>query len=108
LGHGPPVSRKPPRRSSHGRQTAVKPPRIPNRDLVLTYQDDKGEMTARTVRLVKVRRAGSGLLVEAHCRLRNSVRCFRADRVLALADVRSGRVCPDPRVYLAGLEGVSA
>ena len=80
----------------------------PARDLLLTYQDDKDEMTARTVRLVKVRGANTGLPVEAHCRLRNAVRCFRADRVVSLADVRSGRVCPDPRVYLAGLEGVSA
>jgi hypothetical protein len=40
--------------------------------------------------------------------LRNAVRCFRADRVVALADVLSGRVCPDPCAYLAGLEGVAA
>jgi predicted DNA-binding transcriptional regulator YafY len=76
-------------------RAAAKPARIPARDLLLTYRDDKGELTARTVLLTKVRRAGSGLLVEAHCRLRNAVRCFRADRVVALADVLSG-VCPDP------------
>ena len=88
-------------------RSVAKPARIPGRDLLLTYRDDKGAETARTVRLVKVRRAGSGLLVEAHCRLRNAVRCFRADRVVALADLGSGRVCPDPRAYLAGLEGVA-
>ncbi len=75
---------------------------------MLTYRDDKGDLTARTVRLTKVHRAGSGLLVEAHCRLRNAVRCFRADRVVSFADVLSGRVCPDPRAYLAGLEGAAA
>src|SRR5918997_1742507 len=86
-------------------RSAAKPARIPARDLLLTYRDDKGEIIARTVRLTKVRRAGPGLLVEAHCRLRNAVRCFRADRVLALADFASGRVCPDPRAWLAGLDG---
>ena len=89
-------------------RSAAKPARIPARDLLLTYRDDKGDLTARTVRLRAVRRGGSGLLVEAHCKLRNAVRCFRADRVVALADVLSGRVCPDPRAYLAGLEGVAA
>jgi predicted DNA-binding transcriptional regulator YafY len=44
-----------------------------------------------------VRRAKSSLVVEAHCRLRNAVRCFHADRVVSLADVLSGRVCPDLR-----------
>ena len=90
-------------------RSAAKPPRIPARDLLLTYRDDKGEMTVGAVRLRAVRRSGSGsgLLVEAQCRLRNAVRCFRADPVLALADVRSGRLCPDLRSYLAGLEGVA-
>ena len=88
-------------------RSAAKPARIPARDLLLTYRDDKGETTARTGSLLKVRRSGSSLLVEAHCRLRNAVRCFRADRVLALADLASGRVCPDPRAYLAGLEGAA-
>src|SRR5918997_1451776 len=88
-------------------RSAAKPARIPARDLLLTYCDNKGELTARTVRLTKVSRSGSGLLVEAHCRLRNAVRCFRADRVVALADVRSGRVCPDPAAYLAGLEAAA-
>ena len=88
-------------------RSAAKPARIPARDLLLTYRDDKGAETARTVRLVKVRRAGSGLLVEAHCRLRDALRCFRADRVVALADLGSGRVCADPRAYLAGLEGAA-
>ena len=32
----------------------------------------------------------------------------RADRVVALADVLSGGVCPDPHAYLAGLEGAAA
>ena len=89
-------------------RAGAKPARIPARDLLLTYRDDKGELTARSVCLRAVRRANSGLLVEAHCRLRNPVRCFRADRVVALADVRSGRVCPDPRAYFAGLEGAAA
>ena len=88
-------------------RAAARPARIPARDL-LTYRDDKGELSARTVRLRAVRRANAGLLVEAHCRLCNAVRCFRADHVVSLADVLSGRVCPDPRVYLAGLEGASA
>ena len=87
---------------------AAKPARVPARNLLLTYRAEDGELTARTVRLTKVRRAGSGLLVEAHCRLRNAVRCFRADHVVALADLASGRVCPDPRAYFAGLEGAAA
>ena len=89
-------------------RAAAKTARIPARDLLLTYRADDGELSARTVRLRAVRRAGSGLLVEAHCRLRNAVRCFRADRVVSLADVLSGRVCPDPRAWLAGLEGAAA
>ncbi len=89
-------------------RAASKPARIRARDLLLTYRDDKGEATARTVRIVKVRRAGSGLLVEAHCRLRDALRCFRVDRVVSLADLASGRVCPDPASYLAGLEGAAA
>jgi predicted DNA-binding transcriptional regulator YafY len=75
---------------------------------LLTYRDDKGDLTARTVRHRAVRRAATGLLVEADCCLRGAVRQFRADRVVALVDVLLGRVCPDPRAYLAGLEGAAA
>ena len=89
-------------------RSAAKPARIPARDLLLTYRDDKGDLTARTVRLRAVRRAATGLLVEADCCLRGAVRQFRADRVVAPADVLLGRVCPDPRAYLAGLEGAAA
>jgi predicted DNA-binding transcriptional regulator YafY len=89
-------------------RSAAKPARIPARDLLLTYRDDKGDLTARTVRHRAVRRAATGLLVEADCCLRGAVRQFRADRVVALADVLLGRVCPDPRAYLAGLEGAAA
>ena len=89
-------------------RSAAKPARIPARDLLLTYRDDKGDLTARTVRHRAVRRAATGLLVEADCCLRGAVRQFRADRVVALVDVLLGRVCPDPRAYLAGLEGAAA
>ena len=89
-------------------RSAAKPARVPARDLLLTYRDDKGELTARTVRLVRVRRTATGLLAEAHCRLRDAIRCFRVDRVVSLADVASGRVCPDARSYLTGLEGAAA
>jgi predicted DNA-binding transcriptional regulator YafY len=94
-------------RSAAGTSGATKPARIPARDLLLTYRDDKGDLTARTVRHRAVRRAATGLLVEADCCLRGAVRQFRADRVVALVDVLLGRVCPDPRVYLAGLEGAA-
>ena len=89
-------------------RSAAKPARIPARDLLLTYRDDKGDLTARTVRHRAVRRAATGLLVEADCCLRGAVRQFRADRVVALVDVLLGRVCPDPRACLAGLEGAAA
>ena len=89
-------------------RSAAKPARIPARDLLLTYRGDKGEATARTVRLIRVRSTAKSLLVEAHCRLRDTLRCFRVDRVVSLADLASGRVCPDPRAYLAGLEGAAA
>ena len=89
-------------------RSAAKPARIPARDLLLTYRDDKGDLTTRSVRHRAVRRAATGLLVEADCCLRGAVRQFRADRVVALVDVLLGRVCPDPRAYLAGLEGAAA
>jgi predicted DNA-binding transcriptional regulator YafY len=89
-------------------RSAAKQARIPNRDLLLTYRDEKGELSARHVRITAVRRSSAEILVEAHCRLRGAPRCFRADRVVALADLASGRVCPDPRSYLAGLEGAAA
>ena len=54
--------------------------------------------------LVRIVRVRHGLVVEAHCRLPDAQRRFRVDRVTALTDLASGRVCPDPCAYLAGLE----
>jgi hypothetical protein len=69
-------------------RSAAKPARIPARDLLLTYRDDKGDLTARTVRHRAVRRAATGLLVEADCCLAgpsaNSGRSRRRPRGRAL------------------------
>jgi hypothetical protein len=86
--------------------TAAKPARVPDRDLLLTYRDETNEDTVRRVRIHRVRRVPDGLVVEAHCRLRDAPRRFRVDRVTALADLGTGRVCPDPLAFLVGLEGI--
>jgi hypothetical protein len=75
----------------------------------IEYADALGEVTSRSIRVLSVQReAYTGILyVTAYCGLRHEERTFRADRMLRLSELPSGRAVAAAAAYFAAYPGVS-
>jgi hypothetical protein len=58
---------------------------------VLEYCDSRGWVSTRTIRCLGADRATPAYL-RAYCNVRRTARCFRLDRIVAIGDLRTGRV----------------
>ena len=80
--------------------------------VLLTYLDSSGERSERTVTPQKVdgRRYSDGsITVEAFdgwCHLRRAVRTFRVERIISMADPRTGEIIANPAIWLALAAGL--
>lgn len=54
--------------------------------LIISYEDQKGVITERTIEIDKVYKKGKFLYVDAYCYLGGDNRTFRVDRILTMKD----------------------
>jgi len=58
----------------------------------LRYEDSGGALSERVVTIYRIERRVRGWYVQAHCHLRNALRCFSVDRIAEGFDVTTGEV----------------
>ena len=54
--------------------------------LIISYEDQKGIITERTIEIDKVYKKGNFLYIDAYCFLSGDNRTFRVDRILTMKD----------------------
>lgn len=81
-------------------------PRVSERhDLLLHmhYRDSAGDTSERTVLVREVFRREGIIYLGGHCHLREMTRVFRGDRIVLLANGRTGEVIEDAAEFLEGI-----
>jgi len=73
----------------------------------IEYANYQGEVSTRRVRIVWLRQRDDVLYMRGHCFLRDTLRTFRVDRILALGVAPDGRRVADPRHWLVHYSGHS-
>jgi len=86
------------------RRALPKAPVAPEPQLIsMIYADADGVVTQRAILLTACDvdiENGRVLRFEGHCQLRDELRRFRPERVIAMAEEPSGRTIPNPERYL--------
>lgn len=84
-------------------------------DCVLEYENAAGELSRRTITVNRLHGAARGMpptldvdYVRGFCHERRALRCFRSDRILALADPETGEVVTNPEAWLCTQAGLTA
>lgn len=74
--------------------------------LRIDYEDSGGNETTRDIHVRFVAPHDDTLMISAHCSMRDSVRTFRADRVLSAVDLSTGEVIEDVEEWLRSRSGI--
>ncbi len=75
--------------------------------LHLTYADAKGAPSQRVITAQRAAMRQGELYLGGFCHLRGADRMFRADRILTLANGRTGEIIADPLAFIAHLAQVA-
>lgn len=79
------------------------PPISPELEYDIEYGDADGVVTARRIRLIAVESGDYATYVRAYCRVRNSERTFRADRILSATWLSGPTTIADPEAHFFDL-----